>query len=76
MSADFQYAVEKSITRLLQGPAYPEKKFTSSGTTFGEVYAMAAELYTTLAIPEYQDIPICLAADNREIGRASCRERV
>ncbi len=71
MSADFNNEIEKSIQRLLLEPAYPEKKFTSSGTTFAEVYAMAANVYKALAAPEYKDSPVCLAADNKAIIAAA-----
>lgn len=71
MSADFHTTIEKGLQQLLQGPAHPEKEFTSSGTTFSEVYAMAASLYKALAVPEYQDTPVCLAADNKAIIAAA-----
>jgi hypothetical protein len=71
MNADFDKEIEKSIELLLQGPVYPEKKFTSSGITFAEVYAMAATLQHALAAPEYQNTPVCLAAENRAIIAAA-----
>jgi len=60
-----------TIKKLLQGPKYPDKEFIRSGATFGEVYAMAATLRTTLADPKYQGAAICLAAENKAIIAAA-----
>lgn len=63
--------MEESIRDLLRGPKFPDKEFVRSGATFGEVYAMAGWLRTTLAAPEYQGAPICLAAADRGVLAAA-----
>ncbi|MCK9378421.1 MAG: acyl--CoA ligase [Syntrophobacterales bacterium] len=54
----------------MSGPAFPGREFIRSGTTFGEVYAMAAGLRAVLAAPEYQGASICLAVDDRAVMAA------
>jgi len=60
----------QNIQVLLQGPKFPDKEFIRSGSTFGEVYAMAAGLRAVLAAPEYQGASICLAVDGRAVMAA------
>lgn len=65
MNADFSIDIEKAIQKLLAGPQYPDREFVRSGATFGQVYAMAACLRSSLAGPECQGTAVCLAADNK-----------
>jgi acyl-coenzyme A synthetase/AMP-(fatty) acid ligase len=63
--------MKTTMEKLLQGPTFPDREFVRSGATFGEVYAMAARLYTTLADPKYRDTAICLAVENKAIMAAA-----
>jgi acyl-coenzyme A synthetase/AMP-(fatty) acid ligase len=65
MNADFSVDIERALQKLLAGPQYPDREFVRCGATFGQVYAMAACLYSALAGPEYQGKSVCLAADNK-----------
>jgi len=60
----------QNIKALLMGPKFPDKEFIRSGTTFGEVYAMAAGLRAALSGPEYQGASICLTIDDRAVMAA------
>lgn len=61
----------KAIKRLLQGPEHPAGEFLSSGTTFAEVYGMAADLRASLAEGEQPEKTVCLAAENRAVIAAA-----
>jgi acyl-coenzyme A synthetase/AMP-(fatty) acid ligase len=61
----------KAIQDLLQCPRYPDKEFIHSGTTFGEVYAMAASLRVMFVEMETEGTAVCLAAENKAIIAAS-----
>ncbi len=63
--------IERAIHQLLQGPKYPDREFVRSGSTFGEVYAMASWLRTELVEPGYKKAAVCLAADNKAIMAAA-----
>lgn len=63
--------MEENIRALLAGPRFPGKPFASLGTTFAEVYAMAAGLRGALAGPEYQGAAVCLATADRAVLAAS-----
>jgi acyl-coenzyme A synthetase/AMP-(fatty) acid ligase len=58
---------KKQIADLLNGPAFPDKEFISSGVTFGEVYALAAGFRAALSSPEYQGVSICLAVEDKAV---------
>lgn len=63
--------IEKAISNLLQGPQYPDKEFIHSGSTFGEVYAMASRLHSALAGSEHRGAAVCLAAENKAVIAAA-----
>ncbi len=71
MMSSFQIDIKKALDELLQGPKYPTREFVCSGSTFGEVYAMAAGLRVMLSGPEYEGITVCLATDNKAIMAAA-----
>ena len=60
----------QNIHALLAGPQFPDKEFIRSGTTFGEIYAMAAGFRAVLSGPEYEGASICLAVDDRAVMAA------
>jgi acyl-coenzyme A synthetase/AMP-(fatty) acid ligase len=61
----------KAIKRLLKEPEHPAGEFISSGTTFAEVYGMAADLRASLAEVEQPGKTVCLAAENRAVIAAA-----
>ncbi|MFN2355474.1 MAG: AMP-binding protein [Desulfopila sp.] len=61
----------KAIKRLVEEPAHPDGEFISSGTTFAEVYGMAADLRMSLAEAEQPGEAVCLAAENRAVIAAA-----
>lgn len=60
-----------AIDELLRGPKFPDREFVRSGATFGEVYAMAANLRLTLADREQPVAAVCLAAEDKAIVAAA-----
>ncbi len=60
-----------AIEALLRGPSFPQKEFVCGGTTFGEVYAMAAGLQTAIARLEDSGAIICLAAEDKAVIAAA-----
>jgi len=71
MIVDSSIDIEKAIQKLLHGPKFPDRQFVCSGSTFGEVYAMAAWLRVALADHDYPGAAICLAAENKAIIAAA-----
>lgn len=59
------------IQQLLTRPQFPEREFIYNGTTFAEVYTMAASLKTLLERAEYKGADICLATENKALIAAA-----
>lgn len=70
MSVNLPHDISQAIQDLLHGPKHPEKEFVHSGSTFAEVYALAASL---LAASPDKDAAaaVCLGADNKAIIAAA-----
>jgi acyl-coenzyme A synthetase/AMP-(fatty) acid ligase len=64
-------ASERIIRELLTGPKHPDKEFTRCGTSFAQVYALAADLLALFARIDHQDKPVCLAADDKAVIAAA-----
>ena len=52
-------------------PLRPDKEFTLSGSTFGEVYQMAAWLSTAFSAPNCNQEVVCLATDDKAVIAAA-----
>ena len=62
---------EQIFRDLLTGPKYPEREYTRGGRTFGQVYALAAELQDFFAQLDHQNMPVCLATDDKAVIAAA-----
>ncbi len=58
----------RAIQTLMAGPAEPDREFLLAGTTYGQVYAMAAYLRSAMA---GSSGPVCLFAENRAVLAAA-----
>lgn len=63
--------IQEDIKRLLQGPEFPDREFVRGGTTFGQVYGMAAGLLAQLAASEDQAGHVCLATEDKGVLAAA-----
>jgi acyl-coenzyme A synthetase/AMP-(fatty) acid ligase len=62
----------QTISRLLSGPAFPEKEFIAPGRTYGEVYEMAAGLLETCRSAGIAlDEPLCLCTEDKALVAAA-----
>ncbi len=59
------------LSALLEGPHDASQEFISGGTDFAELYALAGALHACFVEVEEKDIPICLAAEKREVIAAA-----
>ncbi len=71
MMTNLPIDIESDMDKLLLGPKDPDREFICSGSTFGDVYEMAAGLRGLLSAPEYEGKTVCLATDNKAIMAAS-----
>lgn len=62
---------KRRIKGILSGPDDPGKEFLLSGATYGQVYAMAAQLKEAVGRPKATDPAICICTDNRAIVTAA-----
>lgn len=69
MGADYSINMKKALDELLQGPKFPNREFVQ-GTTFGDVYAMAAQLHTVLG-QRQPGQAVCLAAGSKAVVAAA-----
>ncbi|WPD23762.1 MAG: AMP-binding protein [Candidatus Electrothrix scaldis] len=63
--------IEQIFRDLLTGPKHPDREYTRGGRTFGQVYALAAELQDLFAQLDHQNMPVCLAADDKAVIAAA-----
>jgi acyl-CoA synthetase (AMP-forming)/AMP-acid ligase II len=63
--------IKTAMEELLQGPRSPDQEFVRAGATFGEVYAMAAELRELFAGLEQPEAAVCCGAENKAILAAA-----
>ncbi|MCW5202134.1 AMP-binding protein [Desulfobulbus sp. US4] len=64
-------STEQIIGELLAGPKYPDREFTRCGTSFPQVYALAADLLDMFAQTDTQNKPICLATHDKAVIAAA-----
>lgn len=69
MCAKYSDDMKKALNELLQGPKSPNREFVQ-GITFGEVYAMAAQLRTVLGERRPKQY-VCLAAESKAVMAAA-----
>ncbi|MCW5208487.1 hypothetical protein VU11_07585, partial [Desulfobulbus sp. US2] len=60
-------STEQIIGELLAGPKYPDREFTRCGTSFPQVYALAADQLDMFAQTDTQNKPICLATHDKAV---------
>ena len=68
MGAEYSIDMKKALDELLQGPKFPNREFVQ-GTTFGEIYVMAAHLRTVLG-ERQPGQAVCLAAGSKAVMAA------
>ena len=69
MGAEYSIDMKKALDDLLQGPKFPNREFVQ-GTTFGEIYAMAAHLRAVLG-ERQPGQAVCLAAGSKAVMAAA-----
>ncbi|WP_339135267.1 MAG: AMP-binding protein [Candidatus Electrothrix sp. GW3-4] len=66
-----QQNTEQFFRELLTGPKFPAKEYTRGGSSFAQVYALAADLLAFFAQTDSQEKPVCLAADDKAVIAAA-----
>ncbi len=59
------------LSDILRGPQDSSREFISGAVTFGELYALAGSLYGRFSKIENKSIPVCLAAEERDLVAAA-----
>ena len=63
--------LQQQIQNLLSVPTQPDAPYLFSGTTFGEVHAMARSFYAQFSLPEIRNATICLSTPDRSVIAAA-----